>query len=67
VPDADFSSAGSIGEPPAWLDAEAKAEFLRIVQALDDLDILHSTDVGVLTSYAVAYSRFVAAERKVAE
>jgi P27 family predicted phage terminase small subunit len=65
-PDADFSSAGSIGDPPEWLDAGAKTEFKRIVASLQDLDLLHSTDVSVLASYAVAYSRWVAAEQQVA-
>ncbi len=64
-PDADFSSAGAIGEPPAWLDDEAKREFTRIVEALEDMDLLHSTDVGVLASYAVNYSRWVHAERRI--
>jgi P27 family predicted phage terminase small subunit len=64
-PDVDFSSAGAIGDPPAWLDDVAKAEFSRIVTALKDLDLLHATDKAVLTSYAANYSRFVAAEEKV--
>jgi P27 family predicted phage terminase small subunit len=65
-PDADFSSAGAIGNPPDWLDDIAKAEFTRIVTCLQDMDLLHSTDKGVLASYAVNYSRWVQAERKIA-
>jgi P27 family predicted phage terminase small subunit len=35
------------------------------LEALGDMDILHSTDAGVLIGYCVAYSRFVAAERQI--
>lgn len=63
----DFSATGEIGRPPTWLDRDAKREFKRIVSALADLDMLRSTDVGVLASYAVAYSRWIAAERKLSE
>jgi len=65
-PDADFSSAGAIGNPPAWLDTTAKKEYRRIVCALQDLDLLHATDVSILCSYAVAYSRWITAEKKIA-
>jgi P27 family predicted phage terminase small subunit len=65
-PEADFSSAGAIGNPPAWLDEEAKREFSRVVKAVEDMDLLHSTDVGVMASYAVNYSRWIAAEKKIA-
>jgi P27 family predicted phage terminase small subunit len=63
----DFSSAGGIGKPPSWLDVGAKREFIRIASALKDLDLLHATDVSVLSSYAVAYSRWVAAEQQIAK
>jgi P27 family predicted phage terminase small subunit len=66
-PDADFSSAGEIGKPPAWLDAGAKKEFNRIVAALADMDLLHGTDVAILSSYSVAYSRWVTAEQTIAK
>ena len=60
----DFTVAGEIGKPPAWLDKDAKREWKRIVAALADLDMLRATDVGVLTSYAVNYSRWIADEKK---
>jgi P27 family predicted phage terminase small subunit len=62
----DFTTAGSIGAPPDWLDEEAKKEFNRIVVALQHVDLLHSTDSSILASYAVAYSRWMAAEKQVA-
>src|ERR1700686_3866751 len=62
----DFTSAGEISKPPTWLDKDAKKEYRRIVAALADLDLLRATDVGVLSSYAVAYSRWIAAEKRIA-
>jgi phage terminase small subunit len=44
----DFSAAGEIGKPSAWLDKDAKKEYRRITTALADLDMLRSTDAGVL-------------------
>jgi P27 family predicted phage terminase small subunit len=62
----DFAAAGDIGKPPSWLDAAAKREYKRITSALADLDMLRATDVSVLSSYAVAYSRWIAAEKRIA-
>jgi P27 family predicted phage terminase small subunit len=62
----DFAAAGEICKPPAFLDQDAEKEYRRIVAALADLDMLRSTDVGVLASYSVAYSRWIAAEKKIA-
>jgi P27 family predicted phage terminase small subunit len=62
----NFDTAGEIGKPPTWLDKDAKREYKRITSALADLDMLRATDVGVLASYAVAYSRWIAAEKKIA-
>ena len=62
----DFAAAGDIGKPPSWLDKDAKREYKRITAALADLDMLRATDVGVLASYAVAYSRWIAAEKRIA-
>jgi P27 family predicted phage terminase small subunit len=61
----DFSSAGDIGKPPTWLDKDAKREWKRIVAALADLDMFRATDVGVLSSYSVAYSRWISAEKRI--
>jgi phage terminase small subunit len=38
-----------------------RKEYRRITTALADLDVLRSTDVGFLASYAIAYSRWIAA------
>jgi|GEM_PF-2791768 len=62
----NFDAAGEIGKPPSWLDKEAKREYRRITAALADLDMLRATDVGVMASYAVAFSRWIAAEKKIA-
>jgi phage terminase small subunit len=50
----DFAAAGDIGEPPTWLDMDAKKEYRRITAAIADLDMLRATDVGVPASYSVA-------------
>jgi P27 family predicted phage terminase small subunit len=63
--EADYSAAGDIGKAPSWIDAGAKAEYKRIVAALEDLDLLRATDLGVVVSYAVAYSRWMAAEKQI--
>jgi P27 family predicted phage terminase small subunit len=62
----DFTAAGDIGKPPSWLDKDAKREYKRITAALADLDMLRATDVSVLASYSVAYSRWIAAEKRIA-
>jgi P27 family predicted phage terminase small subunit len=62
----DFAAAGEIGKPPSWLDKDAKKEYRRITAALAALDMLRATDVGVMASYAVAYSRWIAAEKAIA-
>lgn len=62
----DFTTTGEIGKPPTWLDKDAKKEYRRITAALANLDMLRATDVGVLASYSVAYSRWIASEKKIA-
>jgi phage terminase small subunit len=62
----NFTAAGDIGKPPTRLDKGAKREYRRITAALANLDMLRATDVGVLSSYSVAYSRWIAAEKKIA-
>src|SRR5580658_5044304 len=61
----DFAAAGEIAKPPSWLDTYAKKEYRRITAARADLDMLRATDVGVMASSAVAYSRWIAAEKKI--
>jgi len=63
----DFSAAGEIPKPPSWMDTLAKREYKRIVESLSDLDLLKAVDVAVLASYATAYSRWITAEKQIAE
>jgi len=47
--------------PPAWLPAEARAEWERVVPALDRLGILRRIDAAALTGYCMTWHRFVEA------
>jgi len=42
--------------PPTWLDAEAMAEWRRIVPALDDLGVLAKVDRAIVATYCTAWS-----------
>lgn len=42
--------------PPEWLDAEAAAEWARVVPELDSQGLLSSVDRAILASYATAWS-----------
>ena len=53
-------------EPPDWLDAEALAEWQRIVPALDAVGSIKPEDRGIITARCVAWSRAVAAEAIIA-
>ena len=48
-------------EPPDWLDAEARAEWDRVVPGLEALDIVKPEDRAALTAFCETWSRFVAA------
>jgi P27 family predicted phage terminase small subunit len=48
-------------DPPEWLDAEARAEWDRVVPGLETLDVLKSEDRAVLAAFCETWSRFVAA------
>lgn len=52
---------------PAWLVAEAKAEWKRVVPELDDLGILAKVDRGVLAAYCDAWAKFTMAARAMTE
>lgn len=45
-------------EPPAWLDDDARQEFLRIVHETEEIDLLDSGDLACLAVYADSYSRY---------
>jgi P27 family predicted phage terminase small subunit len=49
--------------PPDWLDAEAQAEWRRVVPGLEALDILKPEDRAALAVFCETWSRFVAAMR----
>ena len=51
-------------EAPDWLDAEALAEWERIVPALDELGVLKEADGGMVSAYCETWSRFVTAVRQ---
>lgn len=48
--------------PPSWMAAEAKAEWNRIVPALDRMGVLATVDRALLATYCSAWARFVQAE-----
>jgi P27 family predicted phage terminase small subunit len=52
---------------PTFLDPEARKEWRRIASALADLDVLKQTDVSVLASYCVNFSRWKQAEMIIAK
>jgi len=52
-------------EPPEWLDAEARAEWDRIVPELAEMGLLSRADRPALTAYCTAWSRWVEAEAMV--
>lgn len=51
-------------DPPAWLPAEALAEWRRVVPELDRLKLLTKVDRAVLAAYCVAWSELVTATQK---
>lgn len=51
-------------ERPAWLDAEARAEWERVVPQLAELGILATVDRGMLADYCAAHSLAVQATRR---
>ncbi|MEV8156552.1 phage terminase small subunit P27 family [Streptomyces fradiae] len=52
-----------VPEAPDWLEAEARAEWDRIVPDLDRLGVLAKVDRAALSTYCAAWSKFVEAER----
>ncbi|MFF5778162.1 phage terminase small subunit P27 family [Streptomyces virginiae] len=54
-------------EPPAWLPAEARAEWDRVVPELARLDLLKPVDRSALTAYCLTWDRLVQAQRQMDE
>lgn len=50
--------------PPSWLSREARAEWRRVVPALQRLDIVKPEDRAALAAYCESWARFVAATRQ---
>ena len=53
--------------PPGWLNAEARAEWRRVVPELDRLGVLAKIDRAVLAAYCSAWSRSVETQRNLDE
>lgn len=51
---------------PSWLPAEGKAEWRRIVPALDAIEMLDKVDRAALTAYCQAFALLRAAEELIA-
>jgi P27 family predicted phage terminase small subunit len=54
-------------EPPDWLTDEARARYFAVAAQLQAAGTLSQTDAGSLVRYATTWSRWVAAERAMAE
>jgi P27 family predicted phage terminase small subunit len=52
---------------PNWLNAEAKAEWRRIVPELERLNLLTTIDRAALATYCQTWARYVEAEAKIAQ
>ncbi|WP_435112033.1 phage terminase small subunit P27 family [Nocardiopsis synnemataformans] len=50
-------------DAPAWMTAEARAEWDRVVPGLSRLDLLKPEDRGALAAYCEAWATFVDATR----
>lgn len=50
--------------PPTWFDAEAKAEWKRVVPQLDRMGVLATVDRAILSAYCETWSVYVKARRE---
>lgn len=53
--------------PPSWIPREARAEWRRVVPALDRIGMLSKVDRAALTSYCLAWSRMRNAQADIDE
>ncbi len=53
-------------DPPAWLPAEARAEWQRVVPELQRLQLLKPLDRAALTAYCLTWQRLVDAQAQIA-
>lgn len=65
----DEPRPGEGGAPrcPSWLSREGKAEWRRVVPALERTGMLRKVDRAALAAYCAAWARLVEAERLIAE
>lgn len=56
APTAPIKLRPSTPEPPDWLDAEAAAEWSRVVPELDAQGLLATVDRAILTNYCTAWA-----------
>jgi P27 family predicted phage terminase small subunit len=56
-PSAADRTAGDLGKPPAWLDADSKAQWRRIIDAAP-AGLLHTIDAATVEALAGAMSRY---------
>lgn len=54
-------------EPPDWLDAEARAEWERVIPLLDEIGVLARLDRSSLAAYCSLWSKYVEAETLVTD
>ena len=52
---------------PSWLDKEAKKEWKRIYKELEELNLLTNVDITALAIYCDAYSKYIQANKEIAE
>jgi len=67
LPKNEVKPEAGVPEAPAWLDREAKAEWRRVAPHLFKAGLLAKIDRAALTAYCQSWSRWVAAEKKLAE
>lgn len=67
LPENEPKPEPGIPEKPEWLDAEASAEWDRVVPILHQQGLLTDLDRAVLVKYCQAWSAVVALEREIEE
>ena len=59
------STPATMPKPPAWISAEAKAEWLRVGPLLAERGLLTELDAGVFTVYCNSWTMYLAAFKEV--
>ena len=66
IPQNEAKVPPSMPQPPEWLDDVARAEWNRVAPTLYQVGLLTALDLGALTAYVTAWSRYVKAEEALA-